>query len=255
MNGARAEPCAKTSSAPSPTRMIRTGSNQNFLRTRIKPHSSPTNPRWATIGSGLELTFHALGIGHGRYVRVPAGRGAPSREDGRVAGQAADQANRQDDQKIDDAHEDRGRHLRDGGSKPHPRPLDRPKCRWRNERAQHEEATEREQRHSRALLAAPQRDGAEGEEGRADREPELAAVGRAQSSWNSRCHDSSSFHSPWLAFSSKKGPSTRLSMWVRMKHRYASSGVQTLGSPRTLNDVVTTTGQPVRSRNAVIGPL
>ena len=30
-----------------------------------------------------------------------------------------------------------------------------------------------------------------------------------------------------------------------MKQRYASSGVQTIGSPRTLNDVLTMTGQPV----------
>ena len=35
-------------------------------------------------------------------------------------------------------------------------------------------------------------------------------------------------------------------MSVRMKQRYASSGVQTIGSPRTLNDVLTITGQPVR---------
>ena len=39
-------------------------------------------------------------------------------------------------------------------------------------------------------------------------------------------------------------------MCVRMKQRYASSGVQTIGSPRTLNDVFTTTGQPVSDSNA-----
>ena len=39
-------------------------------------------------------------------------------------------------------------------------------------------------------------------------------------------------------------------MWVRMKHRYASSGVQTIGSPRTLNEVFTsdrTPGQRART--------
>src|SRR5689334_4753356 len=97
MNGASAEPCAKTSNAPTPTRTIRTGSSQNFLRTRMKPQSSPTNPRCATIVSGLELTFHALAVGRGRYVRVPAGRGAPTRDDRRVAGQPAEQADREDD--------------------------------------------------------------------------------------------------------------------------------------------------------------
>ena len=35
-----------------------------------------------------------------------------------------------------------------------------------------------------------------------------------------------------------------------MKQRYASSGVQTIGSPRTLNDVLTMTGQPVACLNA-----
>ena len=41
-------------------------------------------------------------------------------------------------------------------------------------------------------------------------------------------------------------------MWVRMKHRYASAGVQTIGSPRTLNEVLTTTPQPVSCSNALI---
>ena len=37
----------------------------------------------------------------------------------------------------------------------------------------------------------------------------------------------------------------RASISVRMKQRYASSSVHTIGSPRTLNDVLTMTGQPV----------
>ena len=39
-------------------------------------------------------------------------------------------------------------------------------------------------------------------------------------------------------------------MCVRMKQAYASAGVQTIGSPRTLNDVLTMTPQPVRLSNA-----
>ncbi len=39
-------------------------------------------------------------------------------------------------------------------------------------------------------------------------------------------------------------------MWVRMKHRWASCGVQTIGSPRTLNEVFTSTGQPVSRSNS-----
>ena len=41
----------------------------------------------------------------------------------------------------------------------------------------------------------------------------------------------------------------RMSKSVPMKHRKASSGVQTIGSPRTLKLVFTSTGHPVRSRN------
>jgi hypothetical protein len=36
-----------------------------------------------------------------------------------------------------------------------------------------------------------------------------------------------------------------MSISVRMKHRYASCGVQTIGSPRTLKEVLTMTGHPV----------
>jgi len=35
-----------------------------------------------------------------------------------------------------------------------------------------------------------------------------------------------------------------------MKQRKASSRLQTIGSPRTLNDVLTITGQPVRRSKA-----
>ena len=37
-----------------------------------------------------------------------------------------------------------------------------------------------------------------------------------------------------------------------MKQRKASSGVQTIGSPRTLKEVLTSIGQPVRALKAEI---
>ena len=40
------------------------------------------------------------------------------------------------------------------------------------------------------------------------------------------------------------------SMLVAMKQRYACSGAQTIGSPRTLKLVLMSTGQPVRDSNA-----
>ena len=41
-------------------------------------------------------------------------------------------------------------------------------------------------------------------------------------------------------------------MSVPMKQRKASVGVQTIGSPRTLNEVFTRTGQPVSSPKRAI---
>ena len=41
-------------------------------------------------------------------------------------------------------------------------------------------------------------------------------------------------------------------MFVRMKQRYASWGLQTMGSPRTLNDVLMMIGTPVIRSNSVM---
>ena len=60
----------------------------------------------------------------------------------------------------------------------------------------------------------------------------------------------SSALAPCSAFKSTKSPSTRQSISVRMKQVYASEGVQTIGSPRTLKLVLTRTAQPVRRSNA-----
>ena len=48
------------------------------------------------------------------------------------------------------------------------------------------------------------------------------------------------------------GPTIRASISVPRKQFQASSGVQTIGSPRTLKDVLMTSGQPVRCRKASI---
>jgi hypothetical protein len=44
-------------------------------------------------------------------------------------------------------------------------------------------------------------------------------------------------------------PTTKKSMSVPIKQLKASSGEQTMGSPLTLNEVLTNTGQPVISLN------
>src|SRR5207245_6177801 len=70
-----------------------------------------------------------------------------------------------------------------------------------------------------------------------------------QSNTNSFRHDASSAIGACSLFTRMKFSRTSTSMLVRMKHRNASSGVHTIGSPRTLNDVFTITGQPVRRSN------
>ena len=53
------------------------------------------------------------------------------------------------------------------------------------------------------------------------------------------------------SFSRRNGPSESASIPVRMKHCRASSGVQTIGSSRTLKLVFTMTPQPVFSSTAL----
>ena len=61
----------------------------------------------------------------------------------------------------------------------------------------------------------------------------------AQASSNSDCHESSSGMWACAQRSRMKFSRTSTSMCVRWKHRAASSGVHTMGWPRTLNEVFT----------------
>src|ERR1700722_16744730 len=61
----------------------------------------------------------------------------------------------------------------------------------------------------------------------------------SQSSPNSMRQSCVSMQGGWSAFSRTKSSRTKMSMPVRMKHRYASSGVHTMGSLRTLKLVLT----------------
>ena len=85
--------------------------------------------------------------------------------------------------------------------------------------AQHQEAADRPQHLGNDLVPSPPRYRAEHQERGADDESEPPALGRAQSSWNSCFQFSVSFHVGWASFWSRNGPSTRQSMWVRMKQR------------------------------------
>lgn len=58
-------------------------------------------------------------------------------------------------------------------------------------------------------------------------------------------------HAPHPGFSSRNGPMTNASSGEVQKHSIASRGEQTTGSPRVLNEVLTSTGTPVRAWNAM----
>src|SRR5919206_3376163 len=75
MNGATTEPLASTSRPPNSAIMIRTGASQNFLRTRMKPHSSARNSIGVPPGSVLVLVDHGLGRGSGRPALDPVAGG------------------------------------------------------------------------------------------------------------------------------------------------------------------------------------
>src|SRR5688572_7358031 len=91
----------------------------------------------------------------------------------------------------------------------------------------------------------------EAAQGLAIRHGDRGDFGGHQSSSNSFFQDSSFGRSGCARLSSRKFSTTRKSISVRMKQRYASDGLHTIGSPRTLNDVLTSTPQPVRRSNSV----
>src|SRR2546422_4177612 len=69
MNGASAEVCANTSSAPTRTRSSRIGASHHFFRTRSSAHTSRTTLAWLIACASSEQTFHVTPTaGHGTSV-------------------------------------------------------------------------------------------------------------------------------------------------------------------------------------------
>src|SRR5205809_5069000 len=160
------------------------------------------------------------------------------------------QADWGDGAEIDDPQEHRRRDPGDDLAQGQPRPLHRPEPGWSREAGDDEHRAEGE--YHRCYRAAPPcKQATEYEKRRAHGEAELTARGDAQSSWNSLRQSPLSCHAGCSVLSNKNGPRASQSMWVRMKQRYASAGVQTIGSPRTLNEVFTRTAQPVRRSNSL----
>src|ERR1035437_3974076 len=132
MNGASADPCAKTNSAPTSTSTIMIGSSQNFLRTLMKAQSSAAIPCLAMLRSS-ELSFHvAAHTRGGCHPETPVSLRMHQRT---PAEQPHHETDRRDDDEEHDPHEDRRRHLRDQASEPHPRSLHRSQMRRRDQRS------------------------------------------------------------------------------------------------------------------------
>src|SRR5437016_460508 len=141
MNGARTDPFAKISSAPTSIMMMIMGMSQNFFLTRMNAHSS-LNRLTLLTGVPLELAFE---------VAAPRGAGRPSnpecpapRAHQRVITEKApDETDRRQHHEVDQSHEDRRRDLREPSPEAHPGSVNRAQERWEDESARHQQTAER----------------------------------------------------------------------------------------------------------------
>src|SRR5438034_8019690 len=81
MNGASAEVCANTSSAPTRTRSSRIGASHHFFRTRSSAHTSRTTLAWLIACASSEQTFHVTPTAGPRLPGNPAARLQPRARD------------------------------------------------------------------------------------------------------------------------------------------------------------------------------
>src|SRR6266496_2167436 len=218
MKGASAEPCAKISSSPTSSMVTMMGSSHHFFRARMKAHNSLVMLEPLMNHVSLELVFHSTSLS------LPGGSPdpeAPVRErppNGIPSEQTHYPARRRQDQEVDNPHEEGGRDSRQQLGKPHPGSLDRPQPGRHHEAGQDEQAAESHENERCRMASAPPEQAGQREEGGADGQTELPPLLPSQSSWNSCCHAFVSFHSGCSDLLSINGPSTRWSMWVRMKH-------------------------------------
>src|SRR5213593_4898816 len=218
MKGASADVCANTSSAPTRTRSSRIGASHHFFRTRSSAHTSRTTLAWLIACASSEQTFHVTPTAGPRLPGNPAARLQPRARD-RIPSREAQHYTDRRDRVLGREREDARRHEAvPDGAEPHPAVLERPESGRRHERGHHEERAQSGGYGCGGVPAPPQHR-AQHEEHAPDREAEPASFGRAQSSWNSRLQSPLSFQSGCRALSSKNGPSTRWSRWVRMKQR------------------------------------
>src|SRR5690606_1530331 len=169
-----------------------------------------------------------------------------------------------DHQEVEDAEEYWPHHVRERHPERHPCPLHGGQPRRDQQPSGRADQCNRPEYASRQRMAAPGEQGSEHRKARRQREAELPALHHRQPS-PAGCHPTScvthqsrrlcTCHLPASAcgsslFSITNGGITSASSPVLMKQECASAGVHTMGSPRTLNEVFTSTGHPVSASNA-----
>src|SRR5215204_1081324 len=208
MNGASAEPCANTSRPPNASISTISGASQYFFRCRVYFQSSDIKPPFAIAPPVSELT---LEVAAARALRAPHPRALRRRRPHeRIAPEQPHQdARRCEDHKVQDAHDDGRRDLRDRGRQPIPGPLHRAEPRRRDQAGQNEERADPPEPPRDRLPSSPEHDARQHEKRDADRERKLPPRGGRQSSWNWSRHASVSFHGGCVVLSRRYGPSTR----------------------------------------------
>src|SRR6185503_8930888 len=123
MNGARAEPCANTSSPPTSTSTTRIGRSQSFFRSRMNAQSSLINPPMSLL---LKLSFHLAPRFFLISLRAPDEVAAIVRAMHKWI-RACNPPHRtrwSENYKVNDAHEDGRRHPRNRMREFHPHLFD-----------------------------------------------------------------------------------------------------------------------------------
>src|SRR6266571_5376081 len=119
MNGAIADPCAKTSKPPTSTSSRIIGASHHFFRTLMKAQSSPISP-CLFIGRCLRISELVLEVARVGVTRMPQRPRMLWRAKGVSSNESHRHTDRRKNPEVDETHEQRVGHPRDGAAQPHP---------------------------------------------------------------------------------------------------------------------------------------
>src|SRR5476651_2765948 len=166
MNGAMAEPLVSTIRPPKITIMMKIGSSQNFLRSRMNAQSSTMmEPMVFKSLSRSELIFHRLRRRPRRGALDPVALGVLVQAQAQeiLARRPHHKADRRDRHKEQQAHDERVHHLEEQQAKLQPKPVERAQDLGKGERHHQENGRDR-QRVVPVGMAAPPRQGGQNRE-------------------------------------------------------------------------------------------